>query len=152
MFTKLKPTRTAATATEETPANVKLVCDFDSLLSATVGFKFEGKTYIVNALDLENYMQVTLAYKNLTEMIQSRADGQVLTSDDVYQKYYDLVHPLCPTFSYESLKRLPFAMLNHLMNIMLRQVAGDPELFSKTDEKKNSLNPPPPLSKLISCL
>lgn len=139
MFTKLKPARTQA----ESPTPTTIVCDFDSLMSESVGFKFQNKTYVVAALDLENYMQVTLAYKRLMEMISQRSEGESLDMETVYGKYYDLVHPLAPTFAYEDLKKLPFPLLNHLMNLILRQIAGDPTLFdgSSSPEKKNSLNP-----------
>lgn len=139
MFTKLKPARTQAGS----PTPTTIVCDFDALMSASVGFKFQNKTYRLATLDLENYMQVTLAYKSLMEMISQRAEGQQLDMENVYSKYYDLVHPLAPTFAYEDLKKLPFPLLNHLMNLILRQIAGDPSLFDGTDEKKNSLNPNP---------
>lgn len=130
---KLKPARTQAESTPPT----KIVCDFDALLSESVGFKFQGRTYTVASLDLENYMQVTLAYKSLVDMIELRSTGQPMTYEEVYGKYYDLIHPLVPDFTYESLTKLPFNLLNHLMNLILKQIAGDPSLLDP--EKKNSL-------------
>lgn len=129
-----KPARTNA----EDP-NMKILCDFDALVSQTVGFKFKGRNYLVKNVDVENYMQVTLAYRNLLEMVQSRSQGASLEENEVYQKYFDLVHPLVPDFTIEDLKKLPLVLLNQMMNLIFRQLAGDPSLFDK-DEKKNPLN------------
>src|SRR6266478_4091918 len=135
-------------AQEESPP-MKIVCYFDSLLTERVGFKFKNRQYVINNVDVENYMQITVAYNHLIEMVGNRSEGHALPEDDVYQKYFDLVHPLVPDFSYEDLKKLPFVLLNQLVNLILRQIAGDPSLYEtdKKGEKKNPLTPIP-LSKL----
>lgn len=132
--------RPARTQAQEPTGSMKIICDFDALVSEKVGFKFKNKQYVVNNVDVENYMQITLAYRNLMQMIEERSKGTSLGEDDIYQRYFDLVHPLVPTFSYEELKQLPFVLLNQLVNLILRQIAGDPSLYDKKDEKKNPLN------------
>lgn len=122
--------------------SMKILCDFDALVAEKVGFKFKNQLYELHVVDVENYMQITVAYRNLIQMISDRSEASVsLTEDDVYQRYFDLVHPLVPDFLFEDLKKLPFVLLNQLVNLILRQIAGDPSLYEKKDEKKNPLIP-----------
>lgn len=129
----LKPARN----NDQDIPHTKIVCDFDALVQERVGFKFKGKIYLVNSVSVENYMEVTLAYRNLIEMVSNRSEGNVLDQNEVYQKYFDLIHPLVPDFTYADLISLPLALLNQLMNLIFRQIAGDPKLFDSSDEKKN---------------
>jgi hypothetical protein len=135
MLTKLKPTRS-----EAKDDNIKILCDFDALVNERVGFKFKDKTYVVNNMSVENYMQLTLAYKKLVEMINARAEGEILDEEEIYQRYYNLINPLVPDFTFADLRSLPFILLNQLISLVLRQIAGDPALFDKETQKKNPLN------------
>jgi len=132
-----KPARAQA----EPIPQMKIVCDFDALVGEKIGFKFKNKYYLINNVSVENYMQITLAYRNLLEMVTSRSQGDTLPQNEVYHKYYDLIHPLVPDFEFEDLKSLPFFLLNQLIQLVMRQLAGDPGLYDK-DEKKNPLIPP----------
>ena len=137
MLNYFKPTR-AAEKPEDT--DVKIVCDFDAMISQSVGFKFQNRFYKLSNVDVKNYMEVTLAYRDLLQMASSRSEGIVMTQDEIYMKYFNLIHPLVPDFKYESIKKLPFVLLNQLVTLILRQLAGDPELFKgNSEEKKNPL-------------
>ncbi len=135
MFTKFKPTRAA-----ERHDDIKILCDFDALLTTSVGFKFQDKHYKLENVDVENYMKITVAYRELMIMLEDRSKGTVVDTFHVYKTYYNLIHPLCPDFAYEDLQKLPFVMLNKLIQLILAQIAGDPEIFSTSTEKKNLLN------------
>ncbi len=136
MFNYFKPARSEAQ--KESP-EVKILCDFDSILSTSVGFKFKGKVYTLNPVDVESYMKLTLAYRDILQIGEMRAKGIALTEDEVYIKYFNLIHPLTPELPYEDVKKMPFVLLNKLINLILKQLAGDPELYDNLDEKKNPL-------------
>jgi hypothetical protein len=134
MLTRLRPTRT------EAQESVKIISDFDSLLTEQVGFKFRGKIHVLNPVDVKNFMQITIAYRNLLQMIEARSEGSSLTDDEVYQKYYDLIHPIVPSITYAEMRAMTLVMLNNLINLVFRQLSGDPSLYEK-DEKKNLFKP-----------
>ncbi len=136
MFNHFKPARAA-----ERHDDIKILCDFDALLTTSVGFKFHGKHYKLENIDVENYMKITVAYRELMLMLETRAKGtSVVDTLNVYKTYYNLVHPLCPDFSIEDLQKMPFVMLNKLIQLILAQIAGDPAIYNDSTEKKNLLN------------
>ena len=121
--------------------DVKIVCDFDSVLSQRVGFKFQGRVYQMEPVTVENYMKVTLAYRDLLDMAQGRAQGVAMKQDEIYLRYFELIHPLVPEFSYETLKQLPFTALNQLINLVIKNLSGDNSYLNKQEvEKKNTSN------------
>jgi hypothetical protein len=129
----LKPART------EAEPGVKILLDFDALLKRRVGFKMHGKTYIINDIDVGNYMEVTAAYRDIVEIVSKRSQGEEVDRDEIYERYYKLVHELCPEFSYADLRALNFSGLNHLLSLIFRQIAGDPALTADDAQKKNPL-------------
>ena len=131
---KLKPAR------PEYEPQVKIISDFDSILSEQVGFKFRGVTHILKPVDVKNFMKMTLAYQNLLKMIQNRSEGNPLTEDEVFERYFDLISPIVPSISYPEIRGMSLVMLNNLVNLVFRQLSGDPTLH-ETAEKKNPLNP-----------
>lgn len=134
MISRLMPSRTAH------QDSVKVICDFDSLLNADVGFKFQGKTHKLNPIDVKNFMQVTVAYRSLLEMLSKRSEGSDLTEQDIFQAYFDLIHPIAPTISFAEMRGMNLVMLNNLVNLVFRQIAGDPSLYeTESAEKKNPL-------------
>jgi hypothetical protein len=132
----LKPARTEHTG------SMKVICDFDALVNERVGFKFKNKYYAINNLTVETYMQVTLAYKNLYEVTQKRAKGTEYDQEKIYQIYFDFIHPLVPDLTYADLRQLSFVLMNQLISLVLRHVAGDPDLFNKDLEKKTLVELP----------
>lgn len=117
---------------------VRIISDFDSLLTEQVGFKFQGKIHKLTQVDVRNFITVTLAYQKLIQMMSERSEGSELTDQDVYQKYFDLIHPIVPTISFAEMRGMTLVMLNNLVNLVIRQIAGDPTLYEKkSDEKKN---------------
>lgn len=133
MMFKLRPART------EHEPQVKIISDFDSILSEQVGFKFHGKVHVLRPVDVKNFMKMTLAYQNLLKMIQDRSEGTPLTSDEVFEKYFELISPIVPSIRYPDIRSMTLVMLNNLVNLVFRQLSGDPSLADST-EKKNSLN------------
>jgi hypothetical protein len=137
MFQNFKPARSAA----EAPQNMKVLVDFDGFIDKSIGFKLKGKYYIINNITVENYMKVTLAYKNLLDVMSKRSNGEETDHEDVYETYFQLVSPLVPELTFAELSALPFPGLNQLLTLILRQIAGDPELAKEIEEKKNPQKP-----------
>lgn len=131
---RLRPARTQALD------SVKILSDFDSMVTEEVGFKFMGKIHILKPVSVENFMRITIAYRKLIDMLQKRSQGEALTDKEVFQRYYDLIHPIVPTIQIDQIESMTLVMLNNLVNLVLRQISGDPTLYD-SDQKKNPLIP-----------
>lgn len=126
-------------ARAEVEEPIKILSDFDALIAQKVGFKFHGKVYVLNAVNVENFMSMTLAYQELLKMVGDRSQPTSIEDNEIYEKYFNLINPIVPDFSYADLRSLPVVLLNNLVNLVLRQLAGDPKLYENQDssQKKN---------------
>lgn len=136
MIHTLRPTRFEAQS-----EGVKIVSDFDALINEKVGFKFNNKIYVLKPVDLENFMILTLAYQDIVKMVSDRSQGKEMTQDEVYECYFRFIHPLVDEFTYQDLRALPIVLLNNLVNLIMRQLAGDPTLYSEKDPNTQKKNP-----------
>lgn len=134
MFSRLLPAR-------EKHPTVKILSDFDKMVSESVGFKFHGKVYVMKPVNVGNFMSVTLAYQGIIQMMSDRSEGKGLNDEDVYLKYFDLISPIVPEITFAEVRSMTLVVLNQLINLIYRQLAGDPSLYSDV-EKKKFLNPP----------
>lgn len=128
----LKPARTQA------EAPISVIADLDALTEEKVGFKFKGKIYVLNPVTAEEMMQMELARVKLLTMLNYKAEGLILENDEVYERYYELIHPIVPELPYAELRVMSVMVLNSLMTLVMRQLTGDPTLY----EKKKRLNQP----------
>jgi hypothetical protein len=127
---KLRPARTQAEA--ERPISV--IADLDALTQEKVGFKFHGKIHVLNPVTAEQLMEMELARVKLVTMLNARAEGLVLSSDEIYQRYFDVVHPIAPTLTYAEIKSMDVMTLNSILTLVMRQLTGDPTLYQKKKE------------------
>lgn len=134
MIHKFKPARSEAM---EEP--IKIISDFDALIAQKVGFKFNGEIYEIQPVDVENFMKVTMAYQNLLKMFENHHESPIEDDNTIYEAYFALVQPLVPKFKWADLRSLKILQLNALMNLILRQLSGDPSLYGDSQEKKNPL-------------
>lgn len=121
-----------------TEKHVSLIADLDAFKSEKVGFKFNDVVHILKPVTVDQMMEMELARVKLVHMLRERSDGLPLSGDDVYQRYYDFIHPIVPSLTYAELRAMNVVQLNNILNLVFRQLTGDPTLYS---EKKNPLIP-----------
>lgn len=124
---KLRPARSQAEA--EKPISV--IADLDALTEEKVGFKFHGKVYVLRPVTAEEMMNMELARIKLVTMLQAKGDGLLLNSDEVYERYFELINPIVPDLPYAELRAMSVMVLNSLLSLVMRQLTGDPTLYEK---------------------
>lgn len=114
---------------------VSLISDLDALVSEKVGFKLNGVVHVLNPVTAEQMMVMELARIKLVHMLNERIDGLALSGDDVYERYFEFISPIVPSLSYPELRTMTVAQLNNVLNLVFRQLSGDPTLYENSQKK-----------------
>lgn len=120
----------------DNPKNVKVISDLDDLVSEDVAFVYKGKTYVLNPVTAEDMMKMEVARAKLVLMLTGRADGLALPPDEIYERYFELISPIVKDLTYPDIRSMNVVQLNALLNLVFRQLTGDPELYG---EKKKTM-------------
>jgi hypothetical protein len=118
--------------------HVSLIADLDAFKSDKVGFKFNNVVHILRPVTVDQMIEMELARIKLVHMLNERLNGLALSGDDVYQRYFDFISPLVPSLTFPELREMTVIQLNNLLNLVFRQLSGDPTLYT---QKKNPLIP-----------
>lgn len=127
---KLRPARTQAEAQKP----VSVIADLDAFTEESVGFKFQGMIYVLKPVTAEEMMNMELARIKLVTMLQAKGEGLFLSSDEVYERYFELINPIVPDLPYAELRAMSVMALNSLLSLVMRQLSGDPTLYEKKKE------------------
>ena len=128
------------TRTQSQP--VKIIADLDDLTSQRVGFKFNGKQFIIEPMTTENFIALAVALNEMDVFLKSKSgENEKHELDEVYEKYYELTKALCHNIKFEHIKSMTVAQLHALMHLIIRHVTGQTqEDMTKSiipeDEKK----------------
>jgi len=134
----LNPARTQARP-------VKIVADFDALVSQEIGFKLHGESYILKPVNTEDSMRLTLALERANKLSAQREQDNSVTLEDICQAYLDFISPLCPQMTMDTLKQMTLAQIHALVGLIIRHMMGltsedmRESSVDENGEKKNSL-------------
>jgi hypothetical protein len=129
---KLMPTRDDRRST-------KLIADLDDLISQPIGFKYLGKSYIVEPMTTHNFMLVTRALHELEGILKTK-EQQEFHEDEIYEAYFNFVSSLCPQMTLSDIKKAKIPQLHALLNLMVRHISGQtaPDMVAEDPEKKKT--------------
>lgn len=133
---KLMPSRDAH-------RSVKMIADFDDLISQKIGFKYLGRMYVIEPMTTYNFMLATKALQDLQTTLNSRTD-EAFQEDQVYEVYHKFISTLCPEITYADIRKGTISQLHGLLNLMVRHITGqtneEMEKSPESEEKKKTLN------------
>jgi hypothetical protein len=134
MITKLFPART-----EKKP--LKIIADFDALISEPIGFRFHGKEYEIKPVDTETFMRVAKALQEIQDLLSQRTQGTEVDNEKVYDAYHKFLSPLCPSITLKDLNSMALPQIHALKNLIIRHMLGDTaeQMQGEKSEKKKSL-------------
>lgn len=118
---------------------VSLIADLDALISEKIGFKLNGQIHVLQPITAEQMMEMELARVKLLAMLNARGDGLALDGNEIYERYFEVIHPIVPTLEFAELLTLKVVQLNNLLTLVFRTLAGDPTLYDDS-QKKNPLS------------
>jgi len=120
---------------KEDLTHLKIVSDFDKLVSEPVGFKFLGRVWKIKPVTNEIFMQVTLQYGKLVGFLQGEGE---LQGDALFEEYLKFIHPVCPEFKLEDLKKMNMPQLNALIGLIMKHLTGNvySEANASTEENE----------------
>lgn len=116
---------------------ISLIADLDALVSESVGFRLNGKTYVLKPVTAEELMKMEVARLKLITMVQARGEAPLLPNDEVYERYFEFINCIVdPLITIQEIMSMSVVQLNAVINLVFRQLAGDSSLY----EKKNPQN------------
>jgi hypothetical protein len=125
------PTRDAVTPS--------VVADLDKLIAEPVAFKFQGKVYTLEPVSTRIFMQLADSLGKAQALVKAQVAGESVTSDEIYLTYVDVVKPLCPEFGIEVLKKMTLPQVHALINLVMKQVTGQPMNLDESEKKKRTV-------------
>ncbi len=124
---KLWPSRTQSKPSE-------VIADLDALIADPVSFKMHGKTHTIKPVTTKEFMQFTNAYALFWEM----KDKETVTPDELIDRYFDLISPICDSVKREDIANLTQAQVGALFNLVIEVVTAKAHV--DTAQKKTSLS------------
>lgn len=128
VLTKIMPSRAQAQDTQ-------VVADLDDLIARPVGFRFRGRVYQLAPVSTRKFMEMANLLGEIQTMIKSQSEGAGITENEIYQAYHRYISVLCHQFTTEMLKSMTLPQVHALLNLVIKQVTGQP-MNLDTDEKK----------------
>lgn len=129
VLTKIMPARAAA-------RDASVVVDLDDLIAKPVAFKFRGKTYLVEPVTAEKFIEISDSLAIAGNLLTAAQGGAEIHDSQVYAAYQKFVSALVPSFTVDILKQMQLAQVHALINLIIKHATGQPMNLDETIEKK----------------
>lgn len=113
-------------AAEKSPRVV--IADLDAMIGEPGQIKLLGKWHTFKPMAVEDYFKSIKAM----DVFFKKEDGSQVTADEMINRYYEILHPLCDTISLEDLNKLSLQQLTALFQVIVDTISG--RIFG--DQKK----------------
>jgi hypothetical protein len=99
------------------------IVDLDAIVAEPHYFRFKGKIYKVNPVELEAFLKFTNAQATLMRSLNDK--DALLSWKELAQRYADVISPLCPDISVEMIMDMQQAQVAALYQLIIDVVTGD---------------------------
>jgi hypothetical protein len=118
--------------------DLSMVVDLDDLIAKPVGFRFRGRLYRVEPVSAERFMRVSGALAEAAALLE-QAKTESVSQDQIYEAYHQFIGALVPDFQVDVLKDMTLPQVHGMINLLIKQVTGQPMMPGGLEKKKMSL-------------
>lgn len=111
---KIMPTRDAH-------QEVRMIADLDDLIGDPIGFKFNGKGYLLRPVSTENYLRISKAYEKVMKGLNDRSDH---TIEEIQKCYHEFFSSVCPELSLQDVQSMTIQQMTQLIGLLMCHITG----------------------------
>lgn len=100
--------------------DAEIVTDLDALESKAIGFKFQGRSYVLQPISTGKLLEIYGAFGKIDDLIKKNS----ITADEVLNSYTDLFSSVCPEMDRETVGKMNQAQAAALFALIFDAVTG----------------------------
>jgi len=118
MLNKILPSRKRSSGSD-------IIADLDDIVTKPVAFRVNGKVFKVQPVDVGSFLEIANVLAELENLMKERSRGGTQTTDEqVYQIYFDFVHPLCKEIKLKDIRAMKIPQLHGMVNLVIQHMTG----------------------------